>query len=73
MLESSDPPAALAAFQRTVLVNPKESDAYYEMGMIYLKMGDRKRAAEAFANALRLSPDDPDYKKALADLRDKTP
>jgi tetratricopeptide (TPR) repeat protein len=71
VLETSDPSAALAAFQRTVLVNPKESDAYYEMGAIYLKMGDRKHAIEALEKAVQLSPDDPDYRKALADLRDK--
>jgi tetratricopeptide (TPR) repeat protein len=69
VLEISDPPGALAAFQRTVLVNPKESDAYYEMGAMYLKMGDRKRAADAFGKAVQLSPEDTDYKKALADLR----
>ena len=63
MLETSDPSAALAAFQRTVLVNPKESDAYYEMGRLYLKMGDRKQAAEALGKAVQLSPDDPDYRK----------
>jgi tetratricopeptide (TPR) repeat protein len=70
-LESRDPAAAIESFQQTVLVNPKESDAYYEMGQVYLKMGERRRAAEALRRAVQLSPDDPDYKKALAGLDGK--
>jgi len=71
VLENSDPAAALQAFQQTVLVNPTESDAYYEMGELYLKMGERTRAAEALRKAVQLSPEDPDYKKALAGLAGK--
>ena len=70
-LESNDPYAALEAFRQTVLVNPKESDAYYEMGEIYLKLGDRNRASEALRRAVQLSPDDPDYRKALSELQAK--
>jgi len=68
-LESTDPRAALEAFRQTVLVNPKESDSYYEMGEIYLKLGDRNRASEALRKAVQLSPDDPDYRKALSELQ----
>ena len=73
VLENSDPAAALEAFQQVVLVNPKESDAYYEMGEVYARMGDRRRAAEALRRAVALSPDDPDYKKALAELNARIP
>ncbi len=71
VLESTDPAAALEAFQQTVLVNPKESDAYFEMGEVYLRIGERNRAAEALRKAVQLSPDDPDYKKALAQVSGK--
>jgi tetratricopeptide (TPR) repeat protein len=71
VLESSDPAAALEAFQQTVLVDPKESDAYFEIGEVYLRMGERNRAAEALRRAVQLSPDDPDYKKALAEVSGK--
>jgi tetratricopeptide (TPR) repeat protein len=69
ILENADPPAALEAFRQTVLVNPKESDAYYEMGEIYLKLGDRNRASQALRRAVQLSPEDPDYRKALSELQ----
>lgn len=68
VLEKADPDQALRAFQRTVLVNPKESDAYYEISQIYLQKGDRRRAIEALKKAVELAPDDGDYKKALAEL-----
>ena len=33
---------ALAAFQRSTIVNPKESDAFFEMGAIYEQRGDKE-------------------------------
>ena len=63
--------AALEAFQKTVLVNPRESDAYYEMGMTYEQLGDRTRAVVALKKAVELSPEDAEYKAALADVSAK--
>ncbi len=71
VLETSDPHAAIAAFKQVVLFNPKESDAYYEIGEIYTKLGARRQAAAALRKAVELSPEDPDYKKALAELEGK--
>jgi tetratricopeptide (TPR) repeat protein len=71
VLEGTDPAEALEAFRQTVLLNPKESDAYYEMGEIHLRMGAIGQAAEAFRKAVALSPQDPDYRKALADISNK--
>lgn len=68
VLEPTEKAAALRAFQQVVLVNPHESDAYYEMGELYLQMGQRGRAAAALRKAIQLSPGDPDYKKALGEL-----
>jgi Flp pilus assembly protein TadD len=59
---------ALVAFQRTVLVNPQESDAYFEMGTIYQQRGEPVKARAAYAKAVEISPDDPDYRRALAGL-----
>ena len=50
------------------LVNPKESDAYFEMGAIYQQRNDRAHALAAYREQLELSPDDPDYQRALAAL-----
>ena len=64
---------ALAAFQESARVNPKESDAYFEIGAIYQQRGDRESALAAYKKAIEISPDDPDYKRALASLNSNPP
>jgi|SRR5580704_1130090 tetratricopeptide (TPR) repeat protein len=60
---------ALTEFRDTALVDPKESDAYFEMGVIYQQKNDREHALAAYKKAVELSPDDPDYKRALASIQ----
>jgi len=38
------------------------------MGRIFAKRKDRARALAAFRKAAQLEPDDPDYKRALAEI-----
>jgi tetratricopeptide (TPR) repeat protein len=56
---------ALACFQRVTQINPKEADAYFEIGKIRLQQGDRAAALKAFRAAASLEPGDPDYRQAL--------
>lgn len=58
---------ALDALGKVTQINPKESDAYFEIGKICTKRGENAKALAAFRTAVELAPDDPDYKKALAD------
>ena len=51
-----------------MLVNPKEADAYFEMGVIYQQRNDRPRALAAYKKAAELSPADEDYRRAVASL-----
>ncbi len=60
---------ALADFKRTVEVDPNESDAYFEMGQIYLQQKNFPAAEREFQTALRLAPNDPDYQRALQQLK----
>jgi tetratricopeptide (TPR) repeat protein len=57
--------AALADFNAVTLINPKEADAYFEIGKIHLQKNDRPRALAAFQKAAQLAPDDSDYREAL--------
>jgi Flp pilus assembly protein TadD len=57
--------AALASFNEVTLINPKEADAYFEIGKIYMQKSDRSRALAAFRKAAALSPDDADYRQAV--------
>ena len=57
--------AALAAFRSVTFVNPKEADAYYEIGKIWMLKNDHAQALAAFRKAAALSPDDNDYLQAV--------
>jgi len=59
---------ALDAFRTVTIVDPRESDAYFEISQIYLQNGDRARALSALRRAVKYSPDDPEYRKALQQL-----
>jgi cytochrome c-type biogenesis protein CcmH/NrfG len=39
------------------------------MGAIYQQRNDREHALAAYKKAVELSPDDPDYRKALAAMK----
>jgi tetratricopeptide (TPR) repeat protein len=60
---------ALADFRRTVAIDPKESDAYFEIGQILQHQGNRDGALKAYETAARLAPDDADFQRALNALR----
>ena len=57
--------AAMAALRSVTLVNPREADAYFEMGKIWLLKSDRAQALSAFRKAAELEPDDRDYREAV--------
>jgi Flp pilus assembly protein TadD len=58
---------ALAVFEKVTQVNPKEADAYYEIGRIRLQRKERVKALAAFRKASELDPGDADYKRAAAE------
>jgi len=43
------------------------------MGVIYQQRNDRARALAAYKKAAELSPDDPDYRRALVALSSTSP
>jgi tetratricopeptide (TPR) repeat protein len=55
---------ALAFFEKVTQINPREADAYFEIGKIRLQQGDRRAAGAAFRQAAALDPSDPDYRRA---------
>jgi uncharacterized Ntn-hydrolase superfamily protein len=47
---------AMVAVEKAVKLNPEVDDAHIDMGILYLKLGKRKKAVKAFKEALRLNP-----------------
>jgi tetratricopeptide (TPR) repeat protein len=68
-LRQGDLPAAQAAFQRAVSLDPKFSEAWSALGNVYLVKNDRKSAGDAFKTAAGLAP--PRSGKALQYARFK--
>ena len=56
---------ALSKLEETIRVDPHESDAYCEMGRIYLKQKEHAKAVSALKKAVEISPGDLDYRRAL--------
>ncbi|MCK5059402.1 MAG: tetratricopeptide repeat protein [Candidatus Aminicenantes bacterium] len=48
--------------------DPEWADAYWRMGMIYEKLGDKKKAAAQYKEALKLNPNHPNSKDSLKKL-----
>lgn len=59
------PEDALEDFTKVTRINPKEADAYFEIGQIRMQQGERAAALKAFRKAAALAPDDADYRRAV--------
>jgi tetratricopeptide (TPR) repeat protein len=60
---------AVAEFQAAIRLDPGFAPAWYNLGAAQYQLGNLKAAEEAFLEELRLSPDDPSGRKALAYVR----
>jgi len=57
-----------SAFQQhlhTLTLNPQDSDAHYQLGLIHLKRQNREVARRYFENAIRIDPADAEYHYSL--------
>ncbi len=59
---------AIAAFERSLELNPTAPSVHYNLGLIYVDRGDAVRARAAFVQALRVDPEDQDARGWLARL-----
>jgi choline-sulfatase len=63
------PAEALPYFERTLAAGPRSSMALNGLGLTRLQLGDRKGAAAALSESLRLDPEQPDVARTLAGIR----
>jgi arylsulfatase A-like enzyme/Tfp pilus assembly protein PilF len=69
LASSGRPREALPFFERALAAGPPSSMAYNGLGLTRLAVGDRRGAATAFGESLRLDPDQPDVARKLRELR----
>src|SRR6266446_2434353 len=63
---ASGVPNRKIVIEKMTQINPKEADAFFEIGRIRLQKGDREGARAAFRKASELDPSDADYKRVFA-------
>ena len=63
----------IALLERATALQPKEPDAYRELGLIHLAAGDTARAIHMFEKVLQLQPRSPDVQAQLRRLRTGQP
>ncbi|MFT3804392.1 MAG: type IV pilus biogenesis/stability protein PilW [Burkholderiaceae bacterium] len=53
-------PVALGELRQALAIDPTYAAAYGMQGLVYMDLGERDKADESFAQAMRLAPNDPD-------------
>jgi Tfp pilus assembly protein PilF len=48
---------AIVEFEKTIAMNPKNAEAYYNLGLIYQTKNNKEMAIEMFKKALTFKPD----------------
>lgn len=70
-LERKDYKQAIRDFETSLEINPRNADAHLAMGQAFEGRGKRKKAAQAYREALKYVPDYPEAKEALKRLETK--
>ncbi len=58
---------AAAELERAIALNPRDEDAYYRLGLIYLEEKLPEKAEDTFSQLLKINPDSADGHDGLAD------
>jgi len=56
MLVHEDAEKAVSTINKAIKLNPNSDDAYLDLGMMYMKLGEEEKAIKAFKEALRINP-----------------
>jgi len=56
-IEAENYPAALAAFEQILVLQPDSATAYFNLGVVYAKLGETDKALEHFGKAAVVRPD----------------
>jgi len=67
-LEAENYPAALAAFEQILELQPDSATAYFNLGIVYGKLGETDKALEHFGKAAVVRPDYYDAYDAIGDI-----
>ena len=63
---------AISEFTKAIEKDPNDTDALIGRGEVWQNKGKVKRALADFKKALNMDPDNPDYKKKVLDLEERS-
>jgi tetratricopeptide (TPR) repeat protein len=63
--EKPDNAVAIEALQKSVAAEPEFAEAHYNLGLLYLNLGDQEKAQRHLEAAKQIDPDELDYTVAL--------
>lgn len=58
VLSQNKPAASIPYFERVVLLAPDDAEAWYDLGLVRMIVGETRLAGQALTQALKLAPDD---------------
>jgi len=56
MLVHGDTERAISTIKKAIKLKPNSDDAYLDLGMVYIKIGEKENAMNAFKETLRINP-----------------
>ena len=59
---------AMAALQQLVAEHDGFAIAHNDLGVLYYQMGDKKKSVQCYEQAVSIEPDNPNFRKNLADF-----
>ncbi len=71
LYSQGDAQAAKAAFERVLVIDPKNADAYFNLGAIAEGQGDLHTALDEYQRASYSSPDDSEIRSAITSVQGK--
>jgi glycosyltransferase involved in cell wall biosynthesis/Flp pilus assembly protein TadD len=63
-----DLPGAIADLNQYVSAAPEDANAHNDLGVLYYESGEKDKAVASYERAVQLAPEDPTYRKNLADI-----
>lgn len=63
-----DLPGAIADLNQYVADTPDNANAHNDLGVLYFETGEKDKAVASYERAVQLAPEDPAYRKNLADF-----
>jgi len=64
---------AKLSYHRAIAIDPTYAEAYYMLGLTYIKLGEKQKAVEIFEEGLKMNPGHRKLKKMIRKIKKNAP